>query len=486
MSQTETALSGQKRHGLRAYKWKALATVAMGTIMATMDMSIVNLSFPTLTRVFGADLDTVMWTTLAYILVSVSTILIVGRIGDMVGRKRVYTLGIFVFTLGVVACSLSQSIGQLIFFRSLQAVGAAMTISCGTAIVTEAFPSEELGRGLGLMGVAVSAGFISGPVIGGLLLDWIDWRAIFYMRAPVGLVTVIMAHVLLQEEKRGDSRIRLDLRGAILSSVGLFSLIFGLSQLKRMGTDSPAVWLMVGTGLILLVLFVVLERRAEDPIVDLSLFENRVFCGATGSLFFLFVSAPAFILIMPFYLIEGMEFSPSTAGLFLTVNSAATMLTGPISGWLSDRYGPVWFSSLGAGLTAAGFCFMLGFDLQTPVTTIIGVLLILGMGIGTFQAPNNSTLMGSVDRKRLGSASALIATVRQVGLSLGMALVGTMFTARRAAHQIQFSNQGMEAGQAGRFSIPPAFHDVLLISVILGFLAVLFSLASGKGKGGDE
>ena len=241
----------------------------------------------------------------------------------------------------------------------------------------------------------------------------------------------------------------------------------------------PGLWL-------LFVLFVVLERRAKDPIVDLSLFENRVFCGATGSLFFLFVAAPAFILIMPFYLIEGMEFSPSTAGLFLTVNSAATMLTGPISGWLSDRYGPVWFSSLGAGLTAAGFCFMLGFDLQTPVTTIIGVLLILGMGIGTFQAPNNSTLMGSVDRKRLGSASALIATVRQVGLSLGIALVGTMFTARRAVHQIQFSNQGMEAGQAGRFSIPPAFHDVLLISVILGFLAVLFSLASGKGKGGDE
>ena len=265
---------------MRAYKWKALATVAMGTIMATMDVSIVNLSFPTLTRVFGADLDTVMWTSLAYILVSVSILLIVGRIGDIVGRKRVYTLGIFVFTLGVVACSLSQSIGQLIFFRSLQAVGAAMTISCGTAIVTEAFPSEELGRGLGLLGVAVSAGFISGPVIGGLLLDWIDWRAIFYMRAPVGLVTVIMAHVLLQGKKRGGGRIQLDLRGAILSSAGLFSLIFGLSQLTRMGADSPVVWLMVGTGLILLVLFVVLERRAKDPIVDLSLFENRVFCGA--------------------------------------------------------------------------------------------------------------------------------------------------------------------------------------------------------------
>jgi MFS family permease len=177
-----------------------------------------------------------------------------------------------------------------------------------------------------------------------------------------------------------------------------------------------------------------------------------------------------------------MAYSPSVAGLFLTVNSTATMLTGPVSGWLSDRYGAVWFSSLGAALVATGFCFMLGFDLQTPVMTIIAVLLTLGVGIGTFQAPNNSTLMGSVDRKRLGSASALIATLRQVGLSLGMALVGTMFTARWAAHRIHFSDQGMELGQAERFAIPPAFHDVLIISVILGFMAVFFSMASGTGK----
>ena len=482
MCQTETTFSGQTGQGSGGYKWKALATAAMGNIMATMDVSIVNLSFPTLTRVFSADLDTVMWTTLAYILVSVSILLVVGRISDMVGKKRIYTLGIFVFTLGVVACSISQSIGQLVFFRSLQAVGAAMTISCGTAIVTEAFPPEELGRGLGLLGVAVSAGFISGPVIGGLLLDWIDWRAIFYMRAPVGLATFLMAYVLLKEEKKDDARIQLDIRGAVLSSVGLLCLIFGLSQFKRMGTDSPVVWVLVGTGLIVIVLFVLLERRVKDPIVDISLFENRVFCGAIGSLFFLFVAAPAFILIMPFYLIEGLQFSPSAAGLFLTVNSTATMLTGPISGWLTDRYGAVWFSSLGAALVGAGFCLMLGFDLHTQTTTIVAVLLILGVGIGTFQAPNNSTLMGSVDRKRLGSASALIATMRQVGLSLGMALVGTMFTARRAVHQIQFSNQGLDGEQAARFSIPPAFHDILVISVILGFMAVLFSMASGKSK----
>jgi EmrB/QacA subfamily drug resistance transporter len=304
MSQTETISAGQTGPGTQGYKWKALATAAMGSIMATMDVSIVNLSFPTLTRVFNAALDTVMWATLAYILVSVSIILVVGRISDMVGRKRIYTLGIFIFTLGVAACSLSQSIGQLIFFRSLQGLGAAMTISCSAAIVTEAFPSEELGRGLGMLGVAVSAGFISGPVIGGLLLDWMDWRAIFYMRAPVGLATVVMAHILLQEEKKGDARIQPDIRGAILSSVGLFSLIFGLSQFKRMGSDSPVVWLLIGTGLTLLVLFVFLERRVQDPIVDLSLFGNRVFRGATGSLFLLFVAAPAFILIMPFYLIE--------------------------------------------------------------------------------------------------------------------------------------------------------------------------------------
>ncbi|MCD6298134.1 MAG: MFS transporter, partial [Deltaproteobacteria bacterium] len=148
------------------YKWKALLTVALGTIMATMDASITNIAFPVLTKVFKADLTTVVWVTVAYVLVSTSSMLIIGKIGDLMGRKRIYALGMGIFTLGLLACSMAHTIGQLIFFRSLQAVGAAMTISTSTAIVTEAFPKNEVGKGIGFLGMSVSLGFIMGPILG--------------------------------------------------------------------------------------------------------------------------------------------------------------------------------------------------------------------------------------------------------------------------------------------------------------------------------
>ena len=462
------------------YKWKALGTVAMGTIMAAMDMSIVNLAFPTLTRVFNTDLATVLWVTLAYVLVNVSIMLIIGRVSDFLGRRRIYVLGISIFSLGILASALAQSIGQLIFFRCLQAVGGAMIISCGAAIVTEAFPEKEMGKGLGFLGVAVSIGFICGPMVGGLLLDWMDWRAVFYMRFPVGFITVLMAVFLLEKDQGSPGKIRVDLVGAFASSAGLLCLVFGLNQIRKLGAGSAWVWLSIGTGFFFLVIFTLFESRTDDPIVDLSLFKNRDFSSATGSLFLTFVAAPAFILIMPFYLIEGLGLSPSTAGLFFAVNSTVTMLIGPASGWLSDRFGSRWFSGLGSGLMAVSFFLMRGFDLEVGFTEIVLVLALLGVGIGMFQAPNNSSIMAAVPRNHLGTASALIATIRQVGLSLGMALAGTLFSASRVVHQMALRDGGVDAIQAVGLSIPLAFHEVLLISAFLNLLAAFLSLTTGR------
>jgi MFS family permease len=210
------------------YKWKALLTVALGTIMATMDASITNIAFPVLTKVFQADLTTVVWVTVAYILVSTSTMLIIGKIGDLMGRKKIYSLGMGIFTLGLLACSVAQTVGQLIFFRALQGVGAAMTVSTSTAIVTEAFPRNEVGRGIGFLGMSVSVGFIIGPILGGFLLDWLDWRSIFYVRAPVSLVGFILALFLLKMDQVRGGGLKLDLMGTLTSSAGIFSFVFGI------------------------------------------------------------------------------------------------------------------------------------------------------------------------------------------------------------------------------------------------------------------
>ncbi len=451
--------------------------MAMGTMMATMDASITNIALPELTHVFHKDLDAVMWVTVAFLLASSSLMLISGRISDLVGRKRIYAAGMAIFTLGMGACSLAQSIEQIILFRVIQAIGAAMSISCGAAIVTAAFRAAELGKGLGYLGISVSAGFILGPVVGGFLLDLLDWRSLFYMRIPMGVVTFLMAIILLEKDSGRSGKIQLDLIGTLTSSGGLFCLCFGLSQIRGHGPTAP-VFLFLGAGLVILILFVLVERHVAFPIVDLSLFKNRVFSCATAGLFLFFVAAPPYIMIMPFYLLEGLRLNPAETGLLLAVVSMTTIIIGPISGSVSDRLGPVWPSTLGAVATAASFFFMLRFDLQTQIPTIILVLILLGFGVGAFQPPNNTILMGAAEKECLGSASALIATERQVGISLGMALAGTVFSARRAMYLDALRSKGMGDLDMLRLSIPPAYHDVLLISLTLCLATVVLSLLS--------
>jgi len=457
-------------------KWKILLTVAMGSIMATMDASITNISFPVLTRVFNAELTTVMWVSVAFVLVSTSCMLIIGKMSDHLGRKRIYVVGIALFTLGLVICALAQSIGQLIFFRALQAVGAAMAIACGTAIVTEAFPPNEVGKGLGSLGISVSLGFIAGPILGGLLLDWLDWRSIFYIRIPLGLVALLMAILFLKKDEPQQGEIRLDLLGTLTSSAGIFLFVFGFSQMKTYGPGSFVVHLLVGLGILLILLFVLIERRARNPIVDPSLFRNKVFSSAIWGLFLHFVGAPPYILIIPFYLMLGLHLAPSHAGLLMAATSVTTMVFGPVSGWLSDRFNPVWFAAIGAAAAAVAYVFMLGFDLQSTVGSIAPVFVLLGIGVGTFQPSNNSIVMGTASREHLSTASALIATQRQVGIAVGMAVVGTLFSARTESFHQALLREGMEATRASEMAIPLAFHDVLLLSIVINVLVVILCL----------
>jgi len=464
-------------------KWKILITAAVTTMMATMDASITTIAFPVLTRVFKTDISVVMWVSVAFVLVSTSSMLIIGKIGDMMGRKRIFLVGITVFTLGLLACALADSIGQLIFFRTLQAVGAAMTISCGAAMVTEAFPAHEVGKGLGSLGVSASLGFIAGPVIGGPLLDFLDWRSIFYIRIPLGLAAFFMAILFLEKDRPKQEKLNLDLRGTLTSTAGIFLFVFGVSQLKDCGLASFRVLPLAGMGIALIVVFILLERRAQNPIVDPALFKDRVFSSASGALFLHFVAAPSYMLIVPFYLMLGLQMRASEAGLLMASTSVTTMVFGPVSGWLSDRFGRVRFAALGAAAASLSFVSMLGFDLQSSVGIIVPVFVLLGVGAGTFQPANNSIIMGAVSRAHLGTASALIATQRQVGVAVGMAVIGTLFSAWKDGYQEGLVNLGTDVITASRTAIPLAFHDVLLVSILINGIVVVLCLLPLWPKG---
>jgi EmrB/QacA subfamily drug resistance transporter len=448
----------------------------MGSLMSTMDFSIINIAFPTLTKVFHTPLPKVMWVTLAYILVSTSSMMILGKISDLWGRKRIYSLGSLVITLALAAASFSQSIGQLVFFRAVQALGAAMVLSSGTAIIIEAFPTNERGKGLGLMTIFVSMGFIIGPVVGGVLLNWLNWQSLFYIRVPFGLMIWVMTLTFLKQEIKTPGSIRLDLWGALLSSGTIFCIVFGISRINDWGYRSPWVILFLGASLFLLIVLVLVEGHVRDPIIDLALFHNKVFSNASLGLFLFFMSHPPLFLLMPFYFIQGLEITPSHAGLLLAVPAMLTIVFGPISGKLSDTFDPVWFMILGAAMITLTFCLMLTFDLHTSFFTIILLLSFTGLAFGIFGPPSNSIIMGSVPKDRLGTASALIATLRQVGVSIGLAVTGTIYTVRNEYYKKEFIQNDLPALDTEHMAIPPAFHDALIFSIVLGFVTTFICL----------
>lgn len=486
MTQTDNPHTSASSPAQDSYKWKALIIVAMGTIMGTMDTSITNISFPILTKAFNVGLPIVMWVSLSFMVTSTSLMLVLGRVGDMIGRKKVFTTGSLIFLLGLIFCSLSPNVYILILSRAFQAIGLSMTVACGTAILTEAFPPEERGKALGLMGISVSLGFIIGPVVGGFLLQIFHWQAIFYLRAPIALLTWFLAVRLLKPDHQTGEKLKIDFGGAITSALALAFLVVGVSLVSHTGLKSPLVIGSLSGSLVSFILFIIIERRVKSPVVDFAIFKNRLFSGSILALLTTFLAYPAFILVMPFYLMSALGYSPLKTGLIMSAVSISTMISGPASGWLSDKYGQVKFSILGAIITAISFILMRTFSIDSNFVTIVPVLMVFGIGVGLFQAPNSSSIMGSVSLDHLGSASALIGTLRSVGIAVGLALAGTIFSIRKAWYLANPETFQVEAAKLQSQAITSSFNDVAIYSTIMMCLTVVVIFVTGRKAGLTE
>jgi len=464
------------------YKWLALLTVSIGTFMETIDFSIVNISFPRLTKVFETELSVVLWVTVVYLLTSTGLLLILGRIGDVFSRKKVYILGFGLFTAGLIMCSLSQSIFQLILFRIVQGMGSAMLMSIGIAIIIDAFPNEERGKAIGLHGAMISAGLLSGPVLGGFLLDTLDWRAIFYIRAPVGIIGLIMGWILLREQKKSNIKVKFDLWGAatLFGSLCCFLLFINLGG--EFGFLSTPVLILAASTVILLVLFLVQEIRTEQPLVDLNLFRNRLFAGGNLGQGIIVLTLSAQILLMPFYMINGLGYSTTKTGLLLATASVATAVIGPLSGWLSDKIGTRQLCIVGMVLICAALFLFSSLGTESSDTDILLRLVIYGIGIGIFFSPNTSSIMGAVPKDRLGTASAMISTVRQIGLSSGMALAGTIFISRQSFHTAELTVKNFDPLVLHTLSLISSYQDTVLMAAIVCSIGILTFIAFIRRK----
>jgi EmrB/QacA subfamily drug resistance transporter len=408
-------------------KWWIMLGVGLGVLMFTLDTSIVNIALPTLVQVFQTTFATIQWIVLSYLLVITALVLGAARLGDMVGKKRLYLGGLIVFTISSLLCGLAPGVGWLIGFRALQGMGAVMISALGAAIVTEAFPSSERGRALGIIGAIVSLGIALGPTVGGFLIALSDWRMIFLVNVPIGIFAsfVVVRNVPATPDQFVGQRF--DWFGLIVMTISLVAFALGMTHGQDAGFGNPVTLGLLAISALGLAIFLWLESRIASPLLDLHLFANRQFSLSllTGILVFIVIAGTIFII--PFFLQLVLHYPTPHVGLLLAVSPVLGGIVAPFSGNLSDRFGTRIISLIGLVLMVIGCLCISTFNADlTDIGYIVRVAL-FGIGLGMFQSPNNSAILGSVPPERLGIASGLLSLTRTLGQTTGVPLLGAIF-----------------------------------------------------------
>ncbi len=458
-------------------KWLILSTVSVGTFMATLDGSIVNISLPNIQQAFGIDLPTVDWVVIAYLLVVGTVLLPFGRLGEVLTFRRVYIAGFALFTAASVLCGASPSAAALVGFRIVQGIGAGMLQAMGPAIVARTFGAHERGRALGLNAISVSVGLSIGPALGGLLTQLGSWRAIFLINLPVGIFAIVWAARILPQEERGHGQ-SFDTRGAVLSGAALFALLLALTEGQSLGWSSIAVVGLAAAFVVFGAAFIVAEMRAPHPRIDLQLVRDRAFSAGLASVVIAFAGLFTATFLMPFLLENGSGFSPIEAGLLLTPIPITTALVAPLSGAFSDRVGPRLPASAGIAIMALGLLALTQLPDSFRVPDLVWRLVLIGIGQGMFMSPNSSAVLGAVPRNRLGTASGTLAQMRIDGQALGIAASGAIVAARTPIHVAELAGR-VGPGAAAQQGFVLAIHDAFVVAAIVCAAGIVTSLVRG-------
>ncbi len=472
------------------HPWWVLGVTSIGTFMTTADGGIVSISLPRIMASFEISLAVASWIVLSFLLTTTALLLPAGRLGDIIGRKRVFNLGFMIYTFGSVLCGLSQSPVQLIAFRSLQAIGASMLMTNSFAIVSAVFPDRERGKALGLTNAVAAVGITAGPVIGGLMLNLVGWRGIFFITVPLGLAGTILAHLVLEEKLVSVSPEKVDRRfdfpGACMATVAVGALLVGLSLGQERGWSSWETWLFLGMALLAMVAFPWLESRSPHPMVDLKLFRNRVFTYGNLARLASFLSSAVNTLLMPFFLQIVLGYSPLQAGLIIAPYSLMVAVTAPIFGSLTNRVSTRVLASGGMLISTIALYLLSQLGVSSSYPDILFRLLLQGLGLGMFTTPNNTAIIGSVPREGFGIASGILSLSRQMGHALGIAMATTIVVASMysVVGKVSLYDLKRDAALLGQGQALEAFAGgirvAFLVAAAVCFVGAMLSMARGK------
>jgi DHA2 family multidrug resistance protein len=433
-------LSDLQKHP--SYRWFVLANIMMGTFMAVLDVTIVNVGLTKMMAAFGTSVDKIEWVLTAYLLVFAVVLPSSGWIADHWGYKKSYFLGLFLFTAGSLLCSLSTDENMLIMFRVIQGAGAGFIMPVGMAIITRVFPPEKRGMALGFWGIAAASSVSLGPMLGGYLIDTFSWHAIFDINVPIGIFAMAATLIILTEYKTESAR-SFDLLGFISMTLFLVFLLLALS-------DGNAAWNTGGwtsnfiiscftISFVSFVIFLATELTVKNPIIDLRILRNRNFGLANMMLFIFGLAFFGNAFLLPLYLQNSLGYTALQAGLVFFPVGIIQAIMSPVAGWMTDRLNPKIPIFIGIVLTFLSMYMYKDLTLNTEYWTIMTPLIIRGFGLGFMFIPLSTVAINDISKEKMAQATGLFNTIRQVGGSFGVAILGTLLTRRIIFHSAMFS-----------------------------------------------
>lgn len=402
-------------------RWMILFTVLSATFMATLDGSIVNVALPSMSYKLNVSMASIEWVVTSFLIAIVATILIFGRLGDIKGKTKIFKFGVVIFTLGSLLCGLTNSLFILVVARVIQAIGAAATMANNHGIITQVFPQNERGRALGLLATFVALGAMTGPPLGGMIVSAISWEYIFLINVPIGIIVFILSMKIFPKSNLNSNE-KFDLKGALLFIVATVLLFGALVQGKIIGYNHLTIISAFFIAVIAFILFIRVERKTKLPLLHLKIFSNSLFSISIVCAFISFIAISASNIILPFYFQYALKFSPASTGFFMMVSPVVLAIVAPFSGYLSDKIGSEILTLIGLILTTVGLLLITTLNEKSSIIILITYIVVMTIGNGMFQSPNNSLVMSTVTKDKLGIAGSINALIRNLGMVLGTSL----------------------------------------------------------------
>jgi EmrB/QacA subfamily drug resistance transporter len=467
----------------KTQNWLIFLMVAIGIFMATLDGSIVNIALPSIMADFAVPLATIQWVVMIYLLTVTSLLLSFGRLSDIRGRRIVYSLGLCLFSLGSFFCAIASTAHWLIGARFFQGLGAAMTMACTPALIVDTFPETERGRAIGMMGSVVASGLTAGPVLGGLLIHYFSWRAIFYINIPIGLLTAAGVFFLLKGSKADITRPEtFDWPGAALLAILLGSLLMAVTHAYDWGYFSLSTLSLLAVSILAATCLIYVETRVRHPILSRSLFGIRLFSMPIVAAVILFVCLFTLVFLMPFYLIYPGGYPVNVVGGIMACIFISLFIVSPFAGALYDRIGSRLLCTLAMAIIAGSLFSLAAIPANASFFSIIWRLSLAGIGTAIFLPPNSAAAFSAVSPESRGVASATVAAARNLGMVLGVAIAGAIFNS--VFYQLSSGLSLKEYHPALEEIFMESFHFVMKAGGFIAILGMIIAFLRGPEQTG--